>query len=268
MKVAVINRSTYYFEISKADKDDKNSELMGEIESIFDENDGKYGVIRVCGELRNRGWPSNHKKVQRLMSKMGLKGKRPKVKYHSYKGTVGVVADDRLKRDFNATCPNKKWTTDVSEFALPWGKSYLSPILDMYARDIIAWDLSIHPNFDQTIRMLDEAFERHQDLEGLVFHSDQGWQYQMKQYSEKLRSKGILQSMSRKGNCLDNCVMESFFGTMKNEMFYGHESEFQDFNSLYRAVADYIDYYNNRRIKKKTKWMPPSRFREASISSV
>ncbi len=92
---------------------------MSEIESIFDENGGKYGVIRVYRELRNRGWGANHKKVQRLMSKMGLKGKRPKVKYHSYKGAIGKIAEDKLKRDFKAERPNKKWTTDVSEFALP-----------------------------------------------------------------------------------------------------------------------------------------------------
>ncbi len=144
----------------------------------------------------------------------------------------------------------------------------MSPILDMCAGDIVAWDLSMHPNFEQTQRMLDEAFRKHPNLEGLVFHSDQGWQYQMMQYGERLKSKGIIQSMSRKGNCLDNSIMESFFGTMKNEMFYGYEAEFRDFNSLYLAVAKYIDYFNNKRIKAKTKWMPPSIYREASISSM
>jgi len=268
LKVAGVSRSTYYFETRKKDKDDKNIDLMGEIESIFSENKGTYGVVRVYKELRIRGWGTNHKKVQRLMSKMGLKVKRIRVKYHSYMGTFGSVADDKLKRDFQAGHPNEKWTTDVTEFALPWGKSYFSPILDMHGSYLVAWDLSMSPNFEQTQRMLDEAFSKNPNLDGLVFHSDQGWQYQMKQYGEKLRSRGIIQSMSRKGNCLDNSIMESFFGTMKKEMFYGHEKDFPDFDSFYAAVSEYVDYYNNKRIKKKTKWMPPSQYREASICSV
>lgn len=131
--------------------------------------------------------------------------------------------------------------------------------------DVVAWDLSLSPNLEQTKRMLDEAFIKYPNLEGLIFHSDMGWQYQHNYYQQRLKEKGIIQSMSRKGNCIDNCIMESFFGVMKNEMFYGHESEFKAFEQFKKAVAEYIDYYNNRRIKSKTKWMPPSRFREASM---
>ena len=265
LKAASLSRSTYYFEINKPDLDIKNQEVIDIIQSIFKENKSRYGVRRITAELRNQGIVINHKKVQRLMNKLGLKAVTPKVKYHSYLGQVGAVADNIINRNFEATKPNEKWTTDVSQFNCPFGKAYLSPILDMFGTDIVAWDLSLSPNFEQTNRMLDEAFEKNPNLEGLIFHSDQGWQYQMRQYGERLKEKGIVQSMSRKGNCIDNCVMETFFGTLKREMFYGHEQEFQTFEQLYQAIAEYIDYYNNRRIKGKTKWMPPVKFREASM---
>ena len=265
LKAASLSRSTYYFEINKPDLDIKNQEIIDIIQSIFKENKSRYGVRRITAELRNQGIIINHKKVQRLMNKLGLKAITPKVKYHSYMGQVGVVADNIINRNFKATKPNEKWTTDVSQFNCPFGKAYLSPILDMFGTDIVAWDLSLSPNFEQTNRMLDEAFKNNPNLEGLIFHSDQGWQYQMRQYGERLKEKGIIQSMSRKGNCIDNCIMETFFGTLKREMFYGHEQEFQTFEQLYQAIAEYIDYYNNKRIKGKTKWMPPVKFREASM---
>lgn len=268
LKAASLSKSTYYFEISKPDLDIKNQEIIDIIQSVFDENKKRYGVRRITAELRNRDIKINHKKVQKLMNKLGLKAITPKVKYHSYMGQVGAVADNIINRDFEATKPNEKWTTDVSQFNCPFGKAYLSPILDMFGTDIVAWDLSLSPNFEQTNRMLDEAFKKNPNLEGLIFHSDQGWQYQMRQYRERLKEKGIVQSMSRKGNCIDNCIMETFFGTLKREMFYGHEHEFQTFEQLKQAIAEYIDYYNNKRIKGKTKWMPPVKFREASISAL
>ena len=96
-------------------------------------------------------------------------------------------------------------------------------------------------------------------------HSDQGWQYQHETYRKELQKYGIIQSMSRKGNCYDNCIMETFFGRLKNEMFYGSEKEYTSFESFAAAMEEYIDYYNNRRIQVKTKWMPPTKFREASM---
>lgn len=202
------------------------------------------------------------------MSEMSLSGKMKKQKYHSYKGEVGHIAENIINRNFTSDGPNKKWTTDVSQFNCPFGKAYLSPILDMGMGDIVAWDLSTSPNLEQTNRMLDKAFNKYQNLNGLIMHSDMGWQYQHKVYQTRLKERGIIQSMSRKGNCIDNCIMESFFGTLKNEMFYGHESEFKTFDDLYKAIEKYINYYNNERIKSKTKWMPPSKFRETSMLSL
>ena len=265
MKAADLPRSTYYFEISKCDIDDKNETLINEITRIFNENEQRYGVRRVVAELKNRGFIVNHKKVQRIMHKFHLLGKRPKEKYHSYKGKVGKTADNIIGRDFNASRPNQKWTTDVSQFNFSWGKCYLSPILDMYNDEIISYNLSLHPNFAQVIDMLNKVFNKYDDLSGLVFHSDQGWQYQHYLYQEKLRSKGIVQSMSRKGNCYDNSIMESFFGTLKNEMYYGLESTYKSFDEFTKAIDEYIFYYNNNRIQSKTKWMSPVKYRETSI---
>ena len=217
--------------------------------------------------LRNAGTLVNHKKVQRLMHEMGLMGKRPKEKYHSYKGKTGKIADNIIARDFHADEPLKKWSTDVSQFSLSWGKCYLSPILDMATNEIIAYDLSRNPTFQQVTDMLDRAFEKFPETDGLILHSDMGWQYQHMSYVQKLKEHGIIQSMSRKGNCYDNCIIETFFGRMKTEMFYGQQKEYSSFEVFEKAVQEYIDYYNNERIQKKTKWTPPAVYRKVSMET-
>jgi len=237
-----MSKSTYYFELTKVDLvDKKNTELKDEIQKIFTEHKGRYGVRRVYQELLNRGFVVNHKRVQRLMHSMGLAGKRPKEKYHSYKGKVGNVAENIVNRDFSTTAPLQKWTTDVSQFNFSWGKCYLSPILDMNTNEIVAYDLALRPNLEQISRMLEKAFKKFTNLSGLIFHSDQGWQ------------------------CYDNSVMETFFGRLKTEIYYGFETEYSSFNAFAVAIEEYINYYNNKRIQKKTKWMPPVKYREASM---
>ena len=259
-------KSTYYFEISKGDAVAlRNADISEKISEIFKSNKGRYGVRRVYNELCNRGIQVNHKRVQRLMSLMGLQGKRPKEKYHSYKGEVGKVADNLINRDFSTIAPLQKWTTDVSQFSFSWGKCYLSPVLDMHTNEIVSYDLSISPNMGQIKRMLNKAFGKFHSVEGLIFHSDQGWQYQHAYFRNELKKRGIIQSMSRKGNCYDNCIMETFFGRMKNEMYYGYEKAYLSFESFSKAVKEYINYYNNQRIQAKTKWMPPAKYRIASM---
>ena len=259
-------KSTYYFEISKVDVVElRNQTLMDEIKDIFEHHKGRYGVRRIHRELVNRGCNVNHKRVQRLMHNMGLLGKRPKEKYHSYMGEVGKTADNIINRDFSTTAPLQKWTTDVSQFSFAWGKCYISPILDMNTNEVVSYDLSLSPNLEQIRRMLNEAFVKFPCVDGLILHSDQGWQYQHEFFRNKLKEHGIIQSMSRKGNCYDNCIMETFFGRMKNEMYYGYEKHFDSFETFAKAVKDYIYYYNNERIQAKTKWMPPVKYREASM---
>ena len=260
-------KSTYYYELRKVDVVKKrNTKLMEEIQEIFNHHKGRYGVRRIHKELANRGYVVNHQRVQRLMHEMKLFGKRPKEKYHSYIGETGKVADNIINRDFSTTAPLQKWTTDVSQFSFSWGKCYLSPILDMNTNEIISYDLSLSPNLEQIHRMLNSAFEKFPSISGLIFHSDQGWQYQHEYFRNTLKEHGIIQSMSRKGNCYDNCVMETFFGRLKNEMFYGHEKDYDSFESFTCAIEEYINYYNNERIQAKTKWMPPVKYRETSMS--
>ena len=182
-----------------------------EITAIYHENKGRYGYRRITVQLRSRNIPLNHKTVQRLMKELGLICHVRIKKYRSYKGEVGKIAPNLLNRDFHAEKPNQKWVTDVTEFSLLGKKLYLSPILDLCSRDLVSYTISDRPVLSMVTDMLDKAFEKIPDGTNLILHSDQGWQYQHKQYQQMLLDKGIQQSMSRKGNCLDNAVMENFF---------------------------------------------------------
>ena len=218
-------------------------------------------------ELRNRGFVVNHKKVQRLMKVLGLTARiRRKRKYSSYQGEIGKKADNLIQRQFEATKPMQKCYTDVTEFVIPAStqKLYLSPVLDGFNSEIIAYNLSTSPNLAQVKMMLEQSFtETH--YENTILHSDQGWQYQHNFYHHFLEDKGIQASMSRKGNSPDNGMMESFFGILKSEMFYGYENTFKSLNQLEQAIIDYIDYYNNKRIKVKLKGLSPVQYRTKSF---
>ncbi|MFR7760677.1 MAG: IS3 family transposase [Peptoniphilus grossensis] len=261
-------KSTYYFEINKVDAVKiRNKNIENKIFDIFNNHKGRYGVRRVYRELLNQGYTINHKKVQRIMHELKLFGKRPREKYHSYKGKVGKIADNIIDRNFKANKPLQKWSTDVSQFNFSWGKCYISPILDMYTNEIISYDLSLSPNLEQISNMLMKAFNKFPILNNLILHSDQGWQYQHKYYIRELKKHGIIQSMSRKGNCYDNSIMETFFGRLKNEVYYGYEKSYNSFEEFSEAIEKYIYYYNNERIQKKTKWMPPTKYRLASTTT-
>ena len=266
LKIARIARSVYYYYINKKDIDEKNIDIIEKIKEIYYANKGRYGYRRVTLELKNQGFNINHKKVQRLMKKFNLQSIiRKKRKYSSYKGQVGKIADNHIKRDFEATAPNQKWFTDVTEFNLRGEKLYLSPILDAYGRYIVSYDVSRSPNLEQINHMLNLAFKENENYENLIFHSDQGWQYQHNSYQERLKEKKIIQSMSRKGNSLDNGLMECFFGLLKSEIFYEQEEKYKTLEELQEAISDYIYYYNNKRIKKKLKGLTPASYRSQSL---
>ncbi|MFR5714749.1 MAG: IS3 family transposase [Streptococcus salivarius] len=255
LETAGLARSTYYYQLKQLDGFDKDKELKAEIQSIYCEHKGNYGYRRMTLELRNRGFMVNHKKVQRLMKVLGLSARiRRKRKYSSYQGEVGKKAENLIQRQFEASKPMEKCYTDVTEFAIPNStqKLYLSPVLDGFNSEIIAYNLSTSPNLEQVKAMLDQAFtEEH--YENTILHSDQGWQYQHQYYHQFLEDKGIQPSMSRKGNSPDNGMMESFFGILKSEMFYGYEKTFKSIEHLEQAIVDYINYYNNKHIKIKLK---------------
>ena len=267
LKAIKLARSTYYYHLKQLDKPDKDQELKAEIQSIFIEHKGNYGYRRIHLELRNRGYLVNHKRVQRLMKVLNLQAKmRQKRKYSSHKGDVGKKAENLIQRKFEGSKIMEKCYTDVTEFAIPAStqKLYLSPVLDGFNSEIIAFNLSCSPNLEQVRTMLEQAFtEKH--YENTILHSDQGWQYQHDSYHRFLESKGIQASMSRKGNSPDNGMMESFFGILKSEMFYGYEKSFQSLKQLEQAIVDYIDYYNNKRIKVKLKGLSPVQYRTKSF---
>ena len=285
LRVSGLSKSTYSYyhsdkhlnAVNRRKKEDDR--ILTIILPVFEYHKSRYGyrrIILAIEELKG----INHKRIQRIMSENGLFGRQPKNKYHSYKGDNGERKENLLLhkevdevnhktkyvRDFDTSKPNEKWTTDVSEFKAPGGKLYLSPIMDMYDGSIISYDISISPDFNQTKRMIDGAFGKYPDLKGLIFHSDQGWQYQMKPYRKWLKDKGILQSFSRKGNCMDNSLMENFFGIMKNEMYYDHE--FKSLDELRTAMEEYILYYNTERINIKRQGLPPLVYRQQSLSQL
>ena len=206
---------------------DKYKAVKAEITAIYHENKGRYGYRRITTELHKRNFLLNHKTVQRLMKELGLVCRVRMKKYRSYKGEVGKIAPNLLNRDFRAEKPNQKWVTDVTEFSLFGEKLYLSPILDLHSSDLVSYTISDRPVLSMVTTMLDEAFAKIPAGTNLILHSDQGWQYQHKQYQRMLREKGVRQSMSRKGNCLDNAVIENFFGLLKSELLY-----LQEFRSM------------------------------------
>ena len=234
------------------------------IHTIYCENKGRYGYRRITTELHNRNINLNHKTVQRLMKELSLVCRVRMKKYRSYKGEIGKIAPNLLNRDFTTKKPNEKWVTDVTEFNLFGEKLYLSPILDLHSSDLISYTISDRPVLSMVTTMLGKAFETIPDNTNLILHSDQGWQYQHKQYQRMLVKKGIRQSMSRKGNCLDNAVVENFFGLLKSELLY--LQEFESMEHFKAELLDYLDYYNNRRIKVKLKGLPPVIHRQQALS--
>ena len=190
---------------------------------------------------------------------MHLKSVVRRVKYRSYKGEVGRVAANVLERDFSTQAPNRKWATDVTEFKIGDRKAYLSPILDMYNGEIISYTISDSPDLCMVMNMVNSAIRKTKPQKGLVLHSDQGWHYQHMQYQLALKRNGIIQSMSRKGNCLDNAMMENFFGIMKSELLY--LQEFKDMDHFKQELKKYIHYYNNDRIKLRLKGKSPVQYR-------
>lgn len=244
---------------------DKYKEIKAEIALIYHENKGRYGYRRITTELYNRGFSYNHKTVQRLMRELGLVCRVRIKKYRSYKGEVGKIAPNLLNRNFFAEKPNQKWVTDVTEFNLFGQKLYLSPILDLHNGYLVSYTLSQRPVLSMVTTMLNKAFETIPDGTDLILHSDQGWQYQHKQYQQMLKRKGIRQSMSRKGNCLDNAVIENFFGLLKSELLY--LQKFESVEHFKLELLDYLDYYNNHRIKAKLKGLPPAIHRQQALSA-
>lgn len=252
-------RSSFYYYQKQSKVPDKYEVIKQWIKSVYHKHKGRYGYRRITDELNNEGVIINHKTVLKLMKSMGLKSVIRIKKYKSYKGEQGKITPNILERNFRATQPNQKWATDITEFNVSGKKLYLSPIIDLFNQEIISYELTERPEFNQVTQMLKKAFKTIPNNTYLILHSDQGWQYQMKQYQYLLKQKGITQSMSRKGNCLDNAIIENFFGTLKSELFYS--MKFKNINHLKSEIKEYINYYNNERIKSNLNKMSPIKYR-------
>ena len=265
LKLAGLARSTFYYQQKVAQATDKHQALKQKIQSIFTLHKGRYGYRRVTAAIRNLGLQVNHKTVQRQMVQLGLKSLvRPK-KYRSYKGEVGQAAANVLQRQFQAKAANQKWVTDVTEFNVAGEKLYLSPVMDLYNGEIIAFETARRPMFELVGSMLKKALAKLKAHDKPLLHSDQGWQYRMPAYQRALRQRGLEQSMSRKGNCLDNAAMESFFAVLKSEFFY--LNKFGSVDELQKGIKKYIHYYNHHRIKLKLKGLSPVQYRTQPLAA-
>lgn len=259
LKIAKLSRSTFYYQAKIQQRSDKYATLKAQIHEIYERHKGCYGYRRITAELHNAGSKVNHKTVQRLMQLLGLRSLvRPK-KYRSYRGEINADVPNVLDRQFRADQPNQKWVTDVTEFNIRGSKLYLSPIMDLYNGEIVAYETRTTPQLPLVSNMLKKALNKLGDRQAPLLHSDQGWQYHMPAYRRQLAEHGLTQSMSRKGNCLDNASMESFFGILKSEYF--HLNKFHSVEQLDAGLRKYIHYYNHERIKTKLKGLSPVQYR-------
>lgn len=257
-----IPSSTYHYNISVLKKADKNAAVKEAIRQIYNEHQGRYGMDRITPALAKRGnsFVRNRKTVGKLMKAMNLKAviRQPKFK-NRQQGIESKTAPNIINRNFVAEAPNQKWTTDVTEFAVAGRKLYLSTIIDMFNSEVIAYELSEKNNLELVTNMLNKALDKVSNNSKLILHSDQGWQYRHIIYQAKLEAKGIIQSMSRRGNCLDNALIENFFGLLKSEFF--NIKKFESIDIFKKELDDYINYYNKKRIKLKLGGLSPVEYR-------
>jgi len=250
LKAAGLARSTLYYQLSLQKAKDKYADVKQLIASIFHEHRGCYGYRRIHCELQKRGLKFSGKTVRKLMQQLGLKSPVRLKKYRSYRGNMGLAAENILQRQFKAEAPCEKWVTDITEFRAGGQKLYLSPILDLFNGEIVAWETACRPTEELVKRMLNKGLESLAEGEKPLLHSDQGWHYRIKSYQSALADKGLVQSMSRKGNCLDNAVMENFFGHLKEEMYY--RRDYRSVEELENAVNEYITYWNTKKNKTQS----------------
>ena len=250
-------RSTFYY--NHRPKPDKWAVERRRIAELYHQNRGRYGYRRLAMAMRNEGYVINGKTVRKLMAEAGIKCQVRMKKYKSYKGEVGKIAPNLLERDFKADAPHKKMVTDVTEFHLFGSKIYLSPVLDLYNSELIFYTIYRHPVLDMVKDMINGTISVIGSNTNAILHSDQGFHYQHRDYQKLLKDNHIIQSMSRKGNCLDNAVMENFFGLLKSELLYLRK--FESLEQFLEELEDYLEYYNTVRIKEKLNGMSPVQYR-------
>jgi putative transposase len=264
LQIAQLARSTFFYHQSRLHRPDRHTALREAIRSVFTRAKGRYGHRRIHAELR-RDAPVAKKTVLALMRAEQLVCvARRRRRYSSYQGEVGRTAPNRLDRDFTTTAPNQKWVTDVTEFRVGERKVFLSPVMDLFDRQIIAYRIGTAPTLHLTHGSLRDAFQAHPGARVLV-HTDQGMHYQHRAWRMILAENRATQSMSRKGNCHDNAVIENFFGHLKSEMF--HPARYQSVTELTTALQDYITWWNNDRTSERLEGMSPVNYRARALAA-
>ena len=257
-----VSRSGYYCYLRR-NRVDRDREIKTQIQAIYKQRKGIYGYRRIQIELeRQYGRCVNHKKVLRLMKVLGLRAiirRKRKFENHCAPKTDTRVAENLLQRNFQAQAPNQKWVTDVTQFAVGEQRIYLSAIKDLFNNEIVAYHMSLRNDNPLALKTFAKAFIKRKDVHGLIVHSDQGFQYTSHEYHNMLPKVGAQISMSRRGNCLDNASMESFFSHLKAEALYPYD--IRDLAEVQRRIANYIRFYNEVRVQRKLNKMTPVEYR-------
>jgi putative transposase len=266
LDVAGLPRSTFFYHQARLLAPDPQAELKAAVTGIFEKSHARYGHRRVHIELVKQDWTVAKKTVLKLMRLLRLVCKvRRKKRYNSYQGEQGVVAPNLLKRQFEADAPNEKWVTDVTEFSVGDRKLYLSPVMDLFDRQIISYAVGISPNLELTNSSLEGALTALEAGQRPLVHSDQGFQYQHTSWRKLLEDAGAIQSMSRRANCYDNAVMENFFGHLKEELF--HRVQFINTEALASALHEHIHWYNTERVSLKLRGLSPVQYRVEMLAA-
>ncbi|WP_225362187.1 IS3 family transposase, partial [Fructilactobacillus sanfranciscensis] len=251
-------RSTYYYEIKRYEEPDKYETIKNEIKAIYKNSRETYGYRRVFIMLRKKGFKICAQTTRKLMRKLGLMpdmywGKNRK--YSSYKGTIGKTAPNILNQKFDEIKPLKVFHTDITEIKMENDKKgYISLIMDEASNEIMGLQVSDSPNFNLVRNTLNELYKNNPCLSGAIIHSDQGFHYQLESYRKWIDKQNVLQSMSRKGNCLDNSPVESQIGLMKKECLY--REKIDSLTTLKKVCSDYKKWFNYERISRKKELTP------------
>ncbi|WP_373332733.1 IS3 family transposase [Thiopseudomonas alkaliphila] len=265
LRAAQLAKSTFYYQLQCLQRHDKDAQLKVDISELYQQHKQRYGYRRITMALRlAKNLIVNHKKVLRLMNELNLEAVRPKRKYIYLQGSAkGAAVKNILARKFKAKEPDSKLATDITELKFKGKRYYLSPIMDLFNREITAFTISKRPTYSLVEEMLNQVIPQLDSSKTTLLHSDQGWHYRMYDFKRSLANANITQSMSRKGNCYDNVAMESFFATFKKEFFYRFKGKSE--KSLMKEIKDYISYYNNERIMLNLK-MSPAQYRAQYLS--
>lgn len=264
LKKLKLSRSSYYYRKNTQQRSDKHKELRSHIRKLFCENHSRYGYRRIHCLLKKEGIIVSEKIVRRIMKeeKLCVLSKK-KRKYNAYQGEITAAVENIINRDFHAEAPNQKWLTDITEFSIPAGKVYLSPIIDCYDGLPIVWTIGTSPNAEMVNSMLDMGITLLKENEKPIVHSDRGNHYRWPGWIERMNNAHLIRSMSKKGCSPDNSACEGFFGRLKNEMFYERNWDGVSIESFIKNVNDYICWYREKRIKMSLGGLSPLDYRRS-----